>query len=78
MSPGELEKAWEDAYRKVMTLDAVSKRLSKTEFKTAFMMAGTYFANYMFTLFSETGYWDTIRGRVMADSKQVKHVVEAG
>jgi len=78
MSPEEIEQAWEDAYRTAMTPDAVSKRLSKTEFRTAFMMAGTYFANYMFTMFSETGYWDTIRGRVMAGSKQSKHVVEAG
>jgi hypothetical protein len=61
-----------------MTPYAVSKRFSKTKFRTAFMMAGEHFANYMFTPFSETGYWDTIRGRVMAGSKQVEHVVEAG
>jgi radical SAM superfamily enzyme YgiQ (UPF0313 family) len=78
MSPEELEKAWEDAYRTAMTPYAVSKRFSKTKFRTAFMMAGEHFANYMFTPFSETGYWDTIRGRVMAGSKQVEHVVEAG
>ena len=67
MSPNELEQAWEDAYRTVMTPGAVSKRLSKTKFRTAFMMAGAYFANYMGTVFSETGYWDTIQGRTQAD-----------
>jgi radical SAM superfamily enzyme YgiQ (UPF0313 family) len=67
MSPEELEQAWEEAYRTVATPDAVSKRLSKTAFRAAFMMAGTYFANYMFTAFSETDYWKTIQGRVQAD-----------
>jgi radical SAM superfamily enzyme YgiQ (UPF0313 family) len=62
MSPEELELAWEEAYRTAATPDAVSKRLSKTAFRTAFMMAGVYFSNYIGTVFSETGYWGTFRG----------------
>ena len=49
------------------TPDAVSKRLSKTAFRAAFMMAGVYFSNYMGTVFSETDYWKTIQGRTRAD-----------
>jgi len=77
MSPGELEQAWESAYRTAMTPDAVSKRLSKTKFRTAFMMAGTYFANYMFTTFSETGYWGTIRGELEQNDLSMPTVRQA-
>jgi len=67
MSPEELEQAWEDAYRTTMTPDAVSKRLSKTASRAAFMMAVMYFLNYACTVFSETDYWKTIQGRTQAD-----------
>ncbi|MDY7017105.1 MAG: B12-binding domain-containing radical SAM protein [Nitrospirota bacterium] len=67
MSPEELEQAWEDAYRTVMTPDAVSKRLSKTASRAAFAAAMAYFTNYTCTVFSETDYWKTIQGRTQAD-----------
>lgn len=60
MSSEELNEAWKQAYMVATDPEAVSRRLSQTAFRTVFMMAGTYFANHLFSVFSETGYWDRL------------------
>jgi radical SAM superfamily enzyme YgiQ (UPF0313 family) len=49
MTPVELVQGWIDAYRRVVSKDAIKRRIGKANFRTAFMYAATYLMNYLYT-----------------------------
>jgi radical SAM superfamily enzyme YgiQ (UPF0313 family) len=49
MKPEELLRGWIDAYRRVVSEDAIKGRIGKANIRTALMYAAVYFMNYLYT-----------------------------